>query len=161
MKGLHDDTVLLALGKSLAEVAKLVHKAAPNVHLSGLGGVRHPSGRFVQTPSRLRVDVQARTNVYGPLRGEPSSCATDRQTVIIGTGTRDPHYAISRRSAPLTHAHGGACQQSSPVGRALLLLTLSVAHPSHAPYGSRDSRGVCVRGTREGKREGRAVPVGR
>ena len=77
------------------------------------------------------------------------SAESDRQTVIIGTETRDPHYAISRRSAPLTHAHGGACQQSSPVGRALLLLTLSVAHPSHAPYGSRDSRGVCVRGTRE------------
>ena len=74
---------------------------------------------------------------------------TDRQTVLFGTETRDPHYAISRRSAPLTHAHGGACRQSSPVGRALLLLTLSVAHPSHAPYGSRDSRGVCVHGTRE------------
>ena len=54
----------------------------------------------------------------------------DRQTVIIGTGTRDPHYAISRRSAPLTHTHEGACQQSSAVGRALVLLTLSDRAPA-------------------------------
>ena len=79
-------------------------------------------------------------------------------TVITGTETRDPHHAISRGSALHTYIHAFKhtyIRQGSLVGRALLLLTPSVAHPSHAPYADRArslramDRRLCPRARRD------------
>ena len=69
---------------------------------------------------------------------------TDRQTVIIGTGPATP--TTFSRAAPTgyTRAPGARAGTASLVGRALLRLTPSVAHPLHAPYDSGDSRGVGI-----------------